>query len=743
MESNKDFVSECLQYERAFCSAKCPFNLDVRDFIGKIQQGRFNVAYRTYQNTVGFPGIVSVLCNEPCKQVCPMKDAGGSISIRTLEVSTINYARNTEPDQYNMPAKNNKIAIIGAGISGLACALRLTTRKYNVTVFEKSDRIGGHLNDLPERETFLADIEKQFANEKYSLFLNSDISSLDHLGYDAIYIATGKEGNDFGLSLSEDGSFASIKPGVFIGGSINGVDSMNAISQGLSVSGAIERYLKIGKMNQPDKIAGTKLIREAIRIIPGDAVQPENGNTYTKDEALTESKRCLKCACDACVHYSPLMNYFKKFPKRIADEVEITIIPSSLDGHARLATRFISTCNHCGLCKEVCPVNIDVGEFLLQSHRTMHEIGAMPWAFHEFYLRDMEFSNSEAALTKLPQGYNKSKYVFFPGCQLGASDPRYVTQSYKFLTEHFPDTALMLGCCGAPAEWAGNDGIHKEAIAKIKSDWIELGKPVAIFACPMCKQMFRQHLPEIKGEFLYTIIAEEGITTLKYFNDETASVFDPCASRYEPEVQRIIRELATKAGFHLKPLPMEGKRAECCSYGGQVAITHPPYAKHVVKTKIEQSNNPYITYCSNCLDIFANAGKQTWHILDILFGLENKNRKQPTVSERRDNRLLLKHQLLEECWKETNIMEKPEKELFISQELKEKLNKELILESDIFAVIEHCEQSGKKLFDPDAKTFTGHMQIGNMTYWVEYMVKENSAFELINAYSHRMKIEED
>jgi Fe-S oxidoreductase len=683
MAYTNELVVDCLQFERAFCTAECPFNLDVRDFIGKLQQGRYNIAYRTYQNTVGFPGIVSTLCNEPCKLVCPMKDAGGAISIRLLENAAMNYARNTEPDQYNMPPKDKKIAIIGAGISGLACALRLVTKKYQVTIFEKTDRIGGHLNELVSPEIFLNDINRQFMHEEYALNLNTEISSLNDLRFDAIYIATGKGGNDFGFTSSKDG--------VFLGGSLRGSDTMHAIADGLNVSSVIEGYLKTGIMNQPEVKAGTKLILESIRIIPCDAVLPGISNSFTKDESLAEANRCLRCTCDACVHYSPLMNYFKKFPKRITEEVEVTIHPSSLDGNATLATRFISTCNHCGLCKEVCPVNIDVGEFLLQSHRTMREKGKMPWAFHEFYLRDMEFSNDQAAIVRIPHGYNKSKYMFFPGCQLGASDTRYVTNSYQFLIEHFPDTALMLSCCGAPAEWAGDEDIHEKVIDKIKTDWMKLGKPKAIFACPMCKQMFQRYLPEVEGEFLYNIIDEEEINLIKYFKAGTVSVFDPCASRNEPDIQRTIRDLATKAGFNLEPLSMEGKLAECCSYGGQVAIAYPPYASNMVETKIKQNNNPYITYCSNCRDIFTAAGKQTWHILDIIFNLDNENRDLPTVSERRNNRIQLKHQLLKEFWKETSIMEKPEKDLLISEELKEKLNKAMILETDIYTVIDHCQ----------------------------------------------------
>ncbi|NJO87601.1 MAG: hypothetical protein HC831_00555 [Chloroflexia bacterium] len=319
------------------------------------------------------------------------------------------------------------------------------------------------MHKLLSPEVFLKDIELQFTHEEYELCLNTKILSLNDLDFDAIYVATGKDGNNFGLFLEEERRFATTKQGVFIGGSIIGADTMQAISHGLDVSSAIEGYLKTGKMNhwdEPQK--GTKLSPDAIKAKQSVPVFPANGTNYTKEEAIAEANRCEQCACNACVKHSPLMSYFKKFPKRITEEVEVTITPSSLDGEATLATRLISTCNQCGLCKEVCPKDIDTGEFLLKSHHAMKEKGKMPWAFHEFFLRDMAFSNTEAALTKIPTGFEKSEYVFFPGCQLGASDPQLVIKSYRFLKEYFPDTALMLNCCGTAADWAGEGLFTKQ-----------------------------------------------------------------------------------------------------------------------------------------------------------------------------------------------------------------------------------------------------------------------------------------
>lgn len=737
-----ELVKDCLQFERAFCTAECPFNLDMRDFIGKLQQGRFNAAYKTYQQSVGFPGIVAALCPEPCKTVCPMKNAGGAISIKMLEKASMDYARSKIPDQYNMPKKDKRIAIIGAGISGLACALRLTTKKYQVAIFEKSDRIGGHLKDHASINIFMDDINLQFIHETFTLHLNKEITDLENLDFDAIYVATGKNGNKFGLERNYEGAFASNKAGIFLGGSLMCADTMKAISQGLNVTNAIERFLKIGAMNQPEEESGSKLVYEAIRIITKEEIKPSNGISFSKEEAVNEAKRCLKCTCDACNHYSPLMSYFKKFPKKITEEVEISINPSSLDGCATISTRLISTCNHCGLCKEVCPVKIDTGEFLLKSHRTMRELGKMPWAFHEFYLRDMEFSNNEAGLTRIPAGFDKSKYLFFPGCQLGASDNRLVYESYRFLLKHFPDTALMLHCCGAPAEWAGNDPIHQDVLNKINSTWIELGKPVVIFACPTCKQMFQKYMHEIKGEFIYKIIEEKNNIPGNKYAGQTVSVFDPCASRYDIELHNTIRNLSIKAGFNLEALPMERNMAQCCSYGGQVGIAHPPYTESMIQNNISQNDFPYITYCSNCRDIFAKSGKKVFHLLDFIFNLETGDRLQPSVSERQNNRLELKYKMLKEFWNEDTIIEKSINKLQISPEIREKLNKRMILESDILNVIENCEQNDRKIYNPDKETFTSYMQIGNTTYWVEYSVLKENLFEIVNSYCHRMKIEE-
>lgn len=743
MEQERKKINACLINEPPFCTALCPFHLDVRSFIGKMQRGGFNAAFRVYHDTVGFPEIVSHLCEEPCKKACIRQKKDQAISMKLLEQASINYAARITPNSYNMPAKNKTIAIIGAGISGLACALRLCEKKYAVTVYEKADRIGGHLWQTMLSEIFLSDINRRFMYEKYTLHLNTEITSLEELNFDAIYVATGAGGRNFGLMSDKKGTFASAKPGIFLGGSLMGKNSCEAIADGLHVVNAIERYVKTGNMNTQEEKYETQLQLNSDRLTIAPPVLPADGNSYTKDEAQQEVQRCIKCSCDACIRNCDLMRIYQKHPKVIADQVEATVNPGTLAGDGTIATRLISTCNQCGLCKEVCPQGIDLGVFLLKSHRVMKEKEKMPWAFHDFWLRDMEFTNGDSVhLARIPDEYNKSSYMFFPGCQLGASDPRYITESYRWLLAKQPDTAIMLGCCGAPAEWAGDVKLHSAVLEKILAYWVSFGKPKAVFACPTCKKMFKQYLPAIDGVTLYELFLEWGISPVMNGQGEAISVFDPCASRGEPELQHAIRNLASQSGYSLQPLALEGKLAQCCSWGGQVAIANPRFTNEVVKIRVRQNSNPYITYCSNCRDIFALAEKPVYHMLDIIFGLNTSARKSPTLTERRNNRTSLKSKLLKEIWQD-ELKEKGDNKmnLIITPEIRQKLNNEMILETDAEAVIKNCESSKNKVFHPDSGSFTGNLKIGNVTYWVEY-IPVDKGVNLLNAYSHRMSVEE-
>ena len=769
MEQYLENFKNCLQKQSPYCVSTCPFHLDIFDFMEKMKRGGFKGAFKSYRNAVGFPMIVSALCPEPCKTVCPGRESGGAIEMKLLERACIDFAGDKSPTDYNLPRKKRKVAIIGAGISGIACALRLCMKKYEVEIFEREGRIGGSLWELLQPELFLKDIEQQFQFEHYVLHLNTEIKTiedLDGLGFDAVYAATGEGGGDFGLlqypgktRLDEiypmkdrgEGRYCARygETGWFAGGGLIGKKPIDALAGGLSMGTVIDNFLKTGKLLNPENEQQTQMCLNPSKIRFASSITAKGGVSYSEDEAREEAARCIECRCDFCRTYCDLTDYFNKWPLRIRDEILATTLPGSAEVKATPAKRLLSTCNQCGLCEETCPENINLGGLILAGRKSMHLQKKAPWVFHDFWLRDMEFSDSEqAAISKSPE--HTSGYAFFPGCQLGASDPELVEKTYAYLLGKRKDVGLLLRCCGAPAEWSGDEERHQEKIAELRGLWESLGKPVLIMACPTCEKKFKTYMQDIPVISLYEILsawsAEADFRGDAQRGGTSYSVFDACAARQEEKMKDSVRALAEKAGCRLVPLQENDTYGRCCGYGGQPAIANPDYAAFVAQKRISEGEYPYITYCINCRDIFRNAGKEAVHILELMFGDGERFHKLPTVSERRENRVRLKKKLLKTFWseemEEVSKSDRSNIQVIIPAEVADKLNRERILTEEVEAVIAFCERTGRKVWLQEKEAFSGYWEAGYMTCWVEYREgAESGSFVLINAYTHRMKIE--
>jgi Fe-S oxidoreductase len=644
-----------------------------------------------------------------------------------LERACMEYARSTGPDAYNLPQKEQRIAVVGAGISGLTCALKFATNRYRVTLYERSGAIGGSLADVLPADLYIPEIEKQFSGLEYTLALNADVHALEDIEYDAVYLSAG-------VTLSGAGE------GVFR--CPQGLGLMGEIADGVNSLHEIEWYLKTGRRRVKEDKGEDRPKLPAPSVPDAPVVLPESGESYTKEEARREAGRCLQCDCSICMQHCDLLRHNNNYPDRLRDDVDVTMNPNPLYT-GRVALRQISSCNLCGLCKKVCPVNVDVGDYLLRTRKELFGIGALPAVYHEYWLRDMAFANSEKASLTLKPEQSPPGYVFFPGCQLGGSDPRYVTETYAYLLGHFPNTALFLRCCGTPALWAGDAALFEAELGALVSEWESMGRPELLLACPSCMRMFKEYLSAIPCRMVYDVMLEQGgLENSAAEASKRAAVFDPCSSRDNAELQQSIRALARGGGFVLEELPHGKDTARCCSWGGQIYPADPEYTKKIVKNRVEESELPYIAYCANCRDIFTAAGKQCLHIMDVVFGLNDFERKPPTLSERRKNRVLLRKKLIEHYGR--NIPA-PEEEvllkLIMNDELKQRASAEFILDEDICAVIELCEKTGRKLLNTETNRLTGHLQRGIITYWVEYEPKEEG-FEVFNAYCHRMMIQE-
>lgn len=145
-----------------------------------------------------------------------------------------------------------------------------------------------------------------------------------------------------------------------------------------------------------------------------------------------------------------------------------------------------------------------------------------------------------------------------------------------------------------------------------------------------------------------------------------------------------------------------------------------------------------------CRDLFVSRGKKTLHILDLIFGEnidELSNKKGPTLSQRRDNRLKLKMSILKIWGEKMDLKEEYDDiNLIIDEKVKNIMEERLILEGDIKKVIGMAQQKGNMFFNPKNKHYLASRRIVNVTYWVEYE-KGNDFYNVVKVYTHRMDVQ--
>jgi glutamate synthase (NADPH/NADH) small chain len=747
----------CIQECAPTCTAGCPVHVDVKTMTAAVGNGDVSAALAAFMRSVPFPGIISHVCDRPCEDVC----------IRAIERTCVEYGQRPEVKQPHR-RRSERVAIIGGGMSGLAAAHDLARKGYQVTVFESGNRLGGSLwkadRDYLPAEVIEKDLEVlPMLDVDVRLGVTIDIPLTTLVGdFDAVYVATGHgPAASLGVPLDDDNNvivdpvtFGTPIEGVFAGGGLlwgrEMQSSITSISEGRRAGISIDRFLQ--EVSQTASRAGegpyesclyTSLedVEARPRIEMG---HPDVG--YEWYEAMLEAQRCLQCECMECVKVCQYLEDFGKYPRKYVREIYNNL---SIVQGTRHANKFINSCSVCGLCAEVCPTDVDMGEIVLDARRTMVEQGRMPPTAHDFALRDMQFSNGEKfAMAKNPPGADKSNYVLFPGCQLSASSPQHVEKLYGHLTSSLPDdpVGLMLGCCGSPARWAGRTDLFDETMSWWRGELQAMGNPTVVLPCSSCFQVFKTALPDVEIVSLWELLDDKGIVPETAVEaPRTVSIHDPCTTRHETGVHDSIRRMVTDMGYEIDELEASREKTSCCSYGGHTWLANRDLSNRIIERRISENDADYVTYCAMCRDFFAAKGKRTLHVLDLMFEpdvAERADRIGPGYSQRHENRARLKRKLLEEIWGENMGGEEQYESIVLrlSADVAARLDDRLILIEDIQRVIEYAERTGRRLSNRTTGHLLAYHRPDAVTYWVEYVPTDDGAYEVFNAYSHRMEI---
>jgi NADH-quinone oxidoreductase subunit F len=177
----------------------------VPGYISLIAAGRFIDAYNLIRQENPFPAVCGRICTRPCEQKCRRRTVDEAVSIAELKRFVADYAfKNEKPYKKDItfPKNGKKVAIIGAGASGLTCGYYLVRIGYDVDVYEAEPVAGGVLAfGIPEYrlpKNVLAHEIELITREGVNIILNTkvgrDVDFHDlKLKYDAIYIATGTQ----------------------------------------------------------------------------------------------------------------------------------------------------------------------------------------------------------------------------------------------------------------------------------------------------------------------------------------------------------------------------------------------------------------------------------------------------------------------------------------------------------------------------------------------------------------------
>jgi glutamate synthase (NADPH/NADH) small chain len=200
-------AERCLHCKVPQCRKGCPVAVDIPAFIEQIKARDFDGAIAKIKETNALPAICGRVCPQEnqCEKYCILAKRGESVGIGRLErfVADRELAQEKEVKPVAYAADAQKVAVIGAGPSGLSCAGDLAKRGYRVTIFEALHKAGGVLSyGIPEfRLPKDKVVAKEIGNiEKLGVKIETDavagrLYTVDELmeeeGFDAVYIATG------------------------------------------------------------------------------------------------------------------------------------------------------------------------------------------------------------------------------------------------------------------------------------------------------------------------------------------------------------------------------------------------------------------------------------------------------------------------------------------------------------------------------------------------------------------------
>ncbi|HWI25572.1 MAG TPA: glutamate synthase subunit beta [Stellaceae bacterium] len=194
----------CMDCGTPFCHHACPVNNIIPDWNELTYEGDARTALEVLHRTNNFPDVTGRICPAPCEAACTLNLIEQPVTIKTIEHEIVErgWAEGWVEPQIAPHRTGRRVAVIGSGPAGLACAQQLARAGHEVAVFEKAPRIGGLLRyGIPDFKLEKQVIDRRIAQMRAEgvefhpnchIGVNVPVEKLMQ-GYDAIVLAIGAE----------------------------------------------------------------------------------------------------------------------------------------------------------------------------------------------------------------------------------------------------------------------------------------------------------------------------------------------------------------------------------------------------------------------------------------------------------------------------------------------------------------------------------------------------------------------
>ena len=158
--------ARCMDCGIPFCHQGCPVNNIIPDWNDLVYKGEMQEAIEVLHSTNNFPEFTGRICPAPCEAACTLNIDDAPVTIKTIESAIVDKAweQGWIKPRIAEHRSGKKVAVVGSGPAGLACAQQLSRAGHDVTLYEKNDRIGGLLRyGIPDFKLSKALIDRRMS----------------------------------------------------------------------------------------------------------------------------------------------------------------------------------------------------------------------------------------------------------------------------------------------------------------------------------------------------------------------------------------------------------------------------------------------------------------------------------------------------------------------------------------------------------------------------------------------------